>query len=191
LPAETRKQQAQLFNDPDSGHDVLVATDAIGMGLNLNIRRIIFSDVEVRVSTQSFGFCWIEFTYSSFQKNDGTSFRQLYPPEVKQIAGRAGRYRSDHPIGYVTAFTYIDLCVAKCVCIFFFQPYCVCIFSDISAWKRIDTLRNVYVRRRKSCARPEYSRLWKCLKSCTTWSPALVLPMIAPNPPRNCISHRF
>ena len=35
LPPETRALQAQLFNDPDSGYDVIVASDAIGMGLNL------------------------------------------------------------------------------------------------------------------------------------------------------------
>lgn len=35
LPPETRSRQAELFNDPDSGYDFLVATDAIGMGLNL------------------------------------------------------------------------------------------------------------------------------------------------------------
>lgn len=35
LPPETRAEQAQLFNDKDSGYDVLVASDAVGMGLNL------------------------------------------------------------------------------------------------------------------------------------------------------------
>lgn len=35
LPPETRAQQARLFNDPNSGYDILVASDAIGMGLNL------------------------------------------------------------------------------------------------------------------------------------------------------------
>lgn len=39
LPPETRAEQAKLFNDPDSGYDVLVATDAIGMGLNLWVAR--------------------------------------------------------------------------------------------------------------------------------------------------------
>lgn len=42
LPSETRSQQAKLFNTEGSGYDVLVASDAIGMGLNLNIRRVIF-----------------------------------------------------------------------------------------------------------------------------------------------------
>lgn len=37
LPPETRAQQAQLFNDPDSGYDILVASNAIGMGLNLQV----------------------------------------------------------------------------------------------------------------------------------------------------------
>ena len=35
LPPEVRSEQATLFNDPDSGYDVLVGSDAIGMGLNL------------------------------------------------------------------------------------------------------------------------------------------------------------
>jgi ATP-dependent RNA helicase SUPV3L1/SUV3 len=35
LPPETRAEQARLFNDPNSGVDVMVASDAVGMGLNL------------------------------------------------------------------------------------------------------------------------------------------------------------
>lgn len=45
LPPEARSTQAAQFNDPQSGYDVLVASDAIGMGLNLNIRRVIFSSL--------------------------------------------------------------------------------------------------------------------------------------------------
>jgi len=37
LPPEVRSEQAALFNDPDSGYDVMVASDAIGMGLNLYV----------------------------------------------------------------------------------------------------------------------------------------------------------
>ena len=37
LPPETRAQQAKLFNTPGSGYDVLVASDAVGMGLNLYV----------------------------------------------------------------------------------------------------------------------------------------------------------
>lgn len=80
LPPEARRSQAAQFNRPGSGVDVLVASDAIGMGLNLNIRRIVFA------------------TMSKF---DGDTKRALTPSEVKQIAGRAGRFASDHPQGYV------------------------------------------------------------------------------------------
>jgi ATP-dependent RNA helicase SUPV3L1/SUV3 len=48
LPPETRKAQALMFNDENSGYDVLVASDAVGLGLNLNIRRIIFNQLNVR-----------------------------------------------------------------------------------------------------------------------------------------------
>ncbi|KAJ3314118.1 RNA helicase, partial [Gonapodya sp. JEL0774] len=78
LPAETRQLQASLFNDPDSDWDVLVASDAIGLGLNLNIQRIIFDRME---------------------KFDGDATRQLTPSQVKQIAGRAGRYSSHYNAG--------------------------------------------------------------------------------------------
>ena len=73
LPPETRASQAALFNDPNNDYDFLVASDAIGMGLNLEVKRIVF--------------------YAS-NKFDGTSFRPLTVPEVKQIGGRAGRYRT-------------------------------------------------------------------------------------------------
>jgi ATP-dependent RNA helicase SUPV3L1/SUV3 len=45
LPPQTRSEQARRFNDPNSGFDVLVASDEIRMGLNLNIRRIIFNSI--------------------------------------------------------------------------------------------------------------------------------------------------
>lgn len=55
-----------MFNDASSDSDVLVASDAIGMGLNLNISRIIFS---------------------TLKKFDGVEMRDLTVPEIKQIAG--------------------------------------------------------------------------------------------------------
>lgn len=58
--------QATMFNDTSSDFDVLVASDAIGMGLNLNISRIIFS---------------------TMKKFDGIEMRDLTVPEIKQIAG--------------------------------------------------------------------------------------------------------
>ncbi|KAJ3673294.1 hypothetical protein LUZ60_006668 [Juncus effusus] len=88
LPPETRTKQATLFNDDKSEMDVLVASDAIGMGLNLNISRIVFS---------------------TMKKFDGESHRDLTVPEIKQIAGRAGRYGSKFPVGEVTCLNEDDL----------------------------------------------------------------------------------
>ncbi|KAJ4539467.1 RNA helicase [Exophiala dermatitidis] len=75
LPPETRAQQAALFNDPDNDYDYLVASDAIGMGLNLSVKRIIFHGT---------------------LKFNGSYTEQLTVPQIKQIGGRAGRYRSSH-----------------------------------------------------------------------------------------------
>ncbi|CAG8746194.1 14658_t:CDS:2, partial [Cetraspora pellucida] len=88
LPPETRSQQAKLFNDPNSGFDVLVASDAIGMGLNLNIKRIVFESVK---------------------KYDGIGIRHIPIPQIKQIAGRAGRFGTENTIGEVTAIEDMDL----------------------------------------------------------------------------------
>lgn len=68
LPYDVRHREAEKFNTGET--DVVVSTDAIGMGLNMPIRRIIF----------------LQNT-----KFDGKQVRTLYPSEVKQIAGRAGR----------------------------------------------------------------------------------------------------
>jgi ATP-dependent RNA helicase SUPV3L1/SUV3 len=73
LPPETRAQQAALFNDPHNDYDFLVASDAIGMGLNLSIKRIVFESI------------W---------KRGNHGPEKLSVPQLKQIAGRAGRYRT-------------------------------------------------------------------------------------------------
>ncbi|WP_028400232.1 DEAD/DEAH box helicase [Ectobacillus panaciterrae] len=80
MPPETRKKQIQRFNEGET--TVIVSTDAIGMGLNLPIRRIVFLENE---------------------KFDGTRRRRLTSQEVKQIAGRAGR-KGIYNVGKV-AFT--------------------------------------------------------------------------------------
>jgi ATP-dependent RNA helicase SUPV3L1/SUV3 len=80
MPPETRKKQMQRFIKGET--TVIVSTDAIGMGLNLPIRRIVFLEND---------------------KFDGTRRRWLKSQEVKQIAGRAGR-RGIYDIGKV-AFT--------------------------------------------------------------------------------------
>lgn len=80
MPPETRKKQMQRFINGET--TVIVSTDAIGMGLNLPIRRIVILENE---------------------KFDGTRRRRLTSQEVKQIAGRAGR-KGIYDVGKV-AFT--------------------------------------------------------------------------------------
>ncbi|GAA6046583.1 hypothetical protein JCM3770_006221 [Rhodotorula araucariae] len=75
LPPEVREEQARAFNE--GAYDVLVASDAIGMGLNLKIRRVVFE---------------------SMHKFDGTQEVRLPVPQIKQIAGRAGRYGVHTPV---------------------------------------------------------------------------------------------
>jgi len=77
LPPEVRRREAERFATGDS--HILVATDAIGMGLNLPIRRVIFS---------------------TLTKFDGVADRDLDISEVHQIAGRAGRFGM-HDEGFV------------------------------------------------------------------------------------------
>ncbi|MGN1318033.1 MAG: helicase-related protein [Lachnospirales bacterium] len=79
LPYIARKQQFENFISGKS--TVLVTTDAIGMGVNLPVRRIVFMEV---------------------YKYDGKTSRLLNSSEIKQIAGRAGR-RGKFDIGYVNA----------------------------------------------------------------------------------------
>ncbi|KAI3128471.1 hypothetical protein CBS147325_9869 [Penicillium roqueforti] len=97
LPAEIRTQQANLFNDPDNDYDFLVASDAIGMGLNLSCKRVIFDTLVKRVPT---------------------GLQRLTVPEIKQIGGRAGRYRpanatestSEEPnVGLISCLEEVDL----------------------------------------------------------------------------------
>jgi ATP-dependent RNA helicase SUPV3L1/SUV3 len=68
LSPRTRNAQVAMFQSGDV--DYLVATDAIGMGLNLDVDHVAFA---------------------SDRKYDGYQFRRLTPPEFAQIAGRAGR----------------------------------------------------------------------------------------------------
>ena len=81
LPPEIRRRQTRMFAEGETS--VVAATDAIGMGLNLPVRRIIFVQTD---------------------KYDGISRRPLKIPEIKQVAGRAGRYGL-YETGYVNAMT--------------------------------------------------------------------------------------
>lgn len=79
LPPEVRKIQYRDFIE--GRNKILVSTDAIGMGVNLPIRRIIFMNSK---------------------KFDGDEIRTLASQEIKQIAGRAGR-KGIYEIGYVAS----------------------------------------------------------------------------------------
>ena len=89
LSPAVRRREAERFRNGEA--DVLVATDAIGMGLNLPIRRIVFATVE---------------------KYDGVGVRDLAPHEIRQIAGRAGRFGL-HEEGEVSALDPRDLPVLR------------------------------------------------------------------------------
>src|SRR5207344_3499108 len=72
LSPRTRNAQVAMFQAGEV--DWLVATDAIGMGLNLDVEHVAFA---------------------SDRKFDGYQFRRLKPVEFAQIAGRAGRATRD------------------------------------------------------------------------------------------------
>jgi ATP-dependent RNA helicase SUPV3L1/SUV3 len=76
LSPRTRNAQVALFESGEVDH--LVATDAIGMGLNLDVHHVAFS---------------------ALSKFDGREERELEPNELAQIAGRAGRYLRDGTFG--------------------------------------------------------------------------------------------
>lgn len=79
LPYDVRQEEVRKFVNHET--EVIVATDAVGMGLNLPIRRVVFLEA---------------------QKFDGVGHRSLSGMEVKQIAGRAGR-RGIYEVGYYTS----------------------------------------------------------------------------------------
>lgn len=79
LPPEARR--SEVYKYTSGACDVVVATDAIGMGISLPIHRIVFSEL---------------------RKFDGNCIRPLNHTEILQIAGRAGRYGM-YDVGQVTA----------------------------------------------------------------------------------------
>lgn len=76
LSPRTRNAQVKMFQEGEV--DYLVATDAIGMGLNLDLKSVWFA---------------------GSSKFDGRKHRRLEPQELAQIAGRAGRYTNDGTFG--------------------------------------------------------------------------------------------
>lgn len=85
LPPDVREEQARGFNE-QLDYDVMVATDAIGMGLNLYVRcRRGSADLRRRIR---------RIVFEATTKYNGTNpgLTPLPAPQIKQIAGRAGRY---------------------------------------------------------------------------------------------------
>ena len=76
LSPKTRNAQVELYQSGDV--DFLVATDAIGMGINMDLENVYFSNLK---------------------KFDGKKLRRLNSSEIGQIAGRAGRYLNDGNFG--------------------------------------------------------------------------------------------
>lgn len=89
LPPQIRKRQFEMFLSGET--EVVVATDAIGLGVNLPIRRIVFMNIS---------------------KFDGAHRRQLNEYEIRQIAGRAGR-RGIYDYGYVTSTSQGNIDILK------------------------------------------------------------------------------
>ncbi|SEJ66504.1 ATP-dependent RNA helicase SUPV3L1/SUV3 [Pseudooceanicola nitratireducens] len=99
LSPRTRNAQVELYQNGDV--DYLVATDAIGMGLNLDINHVAFS---------------------SLTKFDGRRMRMLMPNELAQIAGRAGRGMSDGSFGVTGEAPPLDPEVAEAIMDHRFTP---------------------------------------------------------------------
>ncbi len=107
LPYATRRKQMEGFLAGEM--EYIVSTDAIGMGLNLPIRRIIFMETE---------------------KFDGMERRELKPEEIRQIAGRAGRYGMYNK-GYVGATQNLGLIRAGLEAVIPPLEHAVVGFSDL------------------------------------------------------------
>ncbi|CRH00901.1 ATP dependent DEAD-box helicase, putative [Plasmodium relictum] len=95
---DDKKKKKDYMSDKNNEKEtILIATDVIGMGLNICIKRIIFY---------------------SLKKYDGDILRYLYISEILQISGRAGRYQENcknDMIGYITCIHSDDLNILRTV----------------------------------------------------------------------------
>ncbi len=99
LSPRTRNAQVALYQSGEV--DFLVATDAIGMGLNMDVGHVAFAGL---------------------RKFDGKRSRWLTAPEIGQIAGRAGRYRTDGTFGVTGEAPEIDEDIVSAVENHIFPP---------------------------------------------------------------------
>ena len=99
LSPKTRNSQVKLYEDGEV--DYIVATDAIGMGLNLNINQVYFSSLE---------------------KFDGKYTRPLSDMEVAQIAGRAGRYTKSGYFGSTLGSKFTNMEIIENIKMHRFEP---------------------------------------------------------------------
>lgn len=84
LSPEVRREQARKFDEGET--DIMVSTDAIAMGMNLPVKRIVFSALSKFIDSREY---------------------PLSHSEIKQIAGRAGRFKR-FPVGHVTTLNRVE-----------------------------------------------------------------------------------
>jgi ATP-dependent RNA helicase SUPV3L1/SUV3 len=99
LSPRTRNAQVALYQSGEV--DSLVATDAIGMGLNMDVDHVAFAGL---------------------RKFDGRRTRWLKPQEIAQVAGRAGRFRTDGTFGVTGECEELDADVIEAVEAHHFEP---------------------------------------------------------------------
>ncbi len=99
LSPRTRNAQVEMYQNGEV--DYLVATDAIGMGLNLDVEHVAFS---------------------ALAKFDGQRMRHLFPEELAQIAGRAGRHLKPGTFGVTGEAPSLDDEVAQAIVDHRFRP---------------------------------------------------------------------
>ncbi len=115
LSPRTRNAQVALYQSGDV--DYLVATDAIGMGLNLDVDHVAFA---------------------SDRKFDGYQYRKLNPAELAQIAGRAGRATRDGTFGTTGRCPPFDTEVARALESHTFEPIKTNAMAQYCARLRLD-----------------------------------------------------
>ena len=96
-------KQASRFNDPNDKCKILVATDAIGMGLNLSIKRIVFYSIKKPQTRDD----------QDEKRRGETNIEFVTTSQALQIAGRAGRFNTLYADGFVTTFFKHDLNILK------------------------------------------------------------------------------